>query len=187
MAYLKSMLTAVVFTAVAVGFAFAMPAVINTAAQVPTQVEPLVEPSVLQSHTPTATIPPEDEEDGKDHPENHGAAVSTAAHCPVKGKAHGELVRSIAQDKDATVAEAEAACEAALAAAAAEPAKAKGKPDKTARVKPAKPPKPPKPPKPSKETVVDETDDTGLGVDDVDDVADEDAGGPGNGKGRGKP
>jgi hypothetical protein len=51
-----------------------------------------------------------------DHPDNHGAAVSTAAHCPIKGREHGELVRSIAHDKDATVADAKAACEAALAA-----------------------------------------------------------------------
>jgi len=49
----------------------------------------------------------------------HGRAVSTAAHCPLKGRAHGELVRSIAHDKDATVEEAQAACDAALAAAAA--------------------------------------------------------------------
>lgn len=47
--------------------------------------------------------------------ENHGAAVSTAAHCPIKGRAHGVLVSGIAQDKDATVEDAQAACDAALA------------------------------------------------------------------------
>lgn len=169
---------AVVFTAVAVGFAYAMPAIVNTAARVPTQLEPVATPSA-STHTQTATVPPVEEEEGdKEHPENHGAAVSTAAHCPVKGRAHGELVRSIAQDKDATVADAEAACAAALAAAAAEPAKEKGKPDKAARIRPTKPPKP------SKDTVTDETE---VEVEDDSEVEDEDAGGPGNGKGRGKP
>jgi hypothetical protein len=46
---------------------------------------------------------------------NHGAAVSTAAHCPIKGQAHGKLVSSIAKNKAATVADAEAACAAAIA------------------------------------------------------------------------
>lgn len=185
MAYLKSALTAIVFTAVAVGFAFAMPAIVTTAARVPTEPEPVVAASVLPTHTPTATVPPEDADDDGEHPENHGAAVSTAAHCPIKGKAHGELVRSIAKDKGATVADVEAACEAALAAAAAEPAKAKGKPDKAERVKPAQPPKPPKPSKPAKplqETGVEETetDDVEVEVDDADT-------GPGHGKGHAKP
>ncbi len=53
--------------------------------------------------------------DGADR-DNHGAAVQVAAHCDVKGRAHGELVRSIATDKDATVADAEAACTAATEA-----------------------------------------------------------------------
>lgn len=48
---------------------------------------------------------------------NHGMAVSTAAKCPVKGRAHGGLVRSVAKDKAATVESAQAACDAALAAA----------------------------------------------------------------------
>jgi hypothetical protein len=48
----------------------------------------------------------------------HGKAVSTAAHCPVKGSAHGELVRSIAKDKDATVEDAQKACDEAVEAAA---------------------------------------------------------------------
>ncbi|MGH3116865.1 MAG: hypothetical protein ACRDQ2_07070 [Gaiellales bacterium] len=60
--------------------------------------------------------------------ENHGRAVSTAAHCPLKGRAHGELVRSIARDKDATVEEAQAACDAALEAAAASEASSDASP-----------------------------------------------------------
>ncbi|MGH2748055.1 MAG: hypothetical protein ACRDKB_09050 [Actinomycetota bacterium] len=47
--------------------------------------------------------------------DNHGKVVSTAAHCPIKGRAHGMLVSEIARDKDATVADAEQACEEALA------------------------------------------------------------------------
>lgn len=40
----------------------------------------------------------------------HGRAVRIVAHCDVSGKGHGELVRSIATNKSATVADAEAAC-----------------------------------------------------------------------------
>lgn len=47
--------------------------------------------------------------------DNHGAAVSTAAHCPITGRAHGVLVSGIARDKDASVEDAQAACDAALA------------------------------------------------------------------------
>ena len=78
-------------------------------------------------------------EDDDGEAKNHGQVVRVAAHCDVKGKAHGELVRSIAQDKDATKTEAEAACADAVAAAEAgedvehgKPAKdesSKGKPD----------------------------------------------------------
>lgn len=64
--------------------------------------------------------------------DNHGKVVSTAAHCPVKGRAHGALVRSIAKDKDATVADAEAACEAMMAAVADGTFAQTGKPDKGA-------------------------------------------------------
>ncbi len=60
----------------------------------------------------------DDEGDAKDSDgadrDNHGAAVRVAAHCDVKGRAHGELVRSVATNKDATVAGAEAACIAAM-------------------------------------------------------------------------
>jgi hypothetical protein len=49
--------------------------------------------------------------------ENHGAVVRIAAHCDVPGKLHGELVSSIARDKEATPEQAESACEAAMARA----------------------------------------------------------------------
>jgi hypothetical protein len=78
------------------------------------------------------------------HPDNHGAAVSTAAHCDLPGSAHGELVSSIAHDKEATVADAQAACAAAQAAAAAAPTSdesadghGQGKPEKPEKVKPS--------------------------------------------------
>ena len=99
---------------------------------------------------PTSTEEDEEDPEGAGA-ENHGKVVSTAAHCDVKGRAHGELVRSIAKDKDATVADAQAACEAAMAAAAAAPAKVK--PAKPARAtKPAKPEKAAKPVKALKPT-----------------------------------
>jgi hypothetical protein len=69
---------------------------------------------------------------------NHGRVVRVAAHCDVKGRAHGELVRSIAKDREATVADAESACDEAMAAVqqsgdgerGGKPEKAKtGKPD----------------------------------------------------------
>jgi hypothetical protein len=44
---------------------------------------------------------------------NHGAAVSAAAHCRLKGAAHGALVRSVAADKNATPAGSRSACLAA--------------------------------------------------------------------------
>jgi hypothetical protein len=128
----------------AAGFAYAMPRAMNTSAD-GEQVAPLVSPT--PSITPTATVSPTPEptesDDGDDGgaKDNHGEVVSTAAHCPVKGKAHGELVRSIAKDKDATVADAEAACAAALAAEAAAVPKEHGKPDHAAASKPVKAPK----------------------------------------------
>ena len=59
----------------------------------------------------------EDEEDAQDEAENHGQVVRAAAHCPVRGREHGRLVSSIARQKEATVADAEAACAAAVAEA----------------------------------------------------------------------
>jgi hypothetical protein len=44
---------------------------------------------------------------------SHGAAVSTAAHCRLKGAAHGALVRSVAANKSATPAGSRSACLAA--------------------------------------------------------------------------
>ena len=58
----------------------------------------------------------EEEEESSDRCSNHGAAVSTVAKCPVKGRAHGVLVSTIARNKEATVEDAVAACAAALAA-----------------------------------------------------------------------
>jgi hypothetical protein len=78
------------------------------------------------------------EDEGEGGQANHGRVVRVAAHCDVKGRAHGELVRSIAKDREATVADAESACDEAMAAAeqsgngerGGKPAKAKtGKPD----------------------------------------------------------
>jgi hypothetical protein len=80
---------------------------------------------------------------------NHGAAVRVAAHCDVRGKAHGELVRSIAGDEDASVADATAAC--ARAEAETDRSGGSGKPAKPATpAKPAKPATPAKPVKPAK-------------------------------------
>lgn len=163
----------------AAGFAYAMPRMKNVSAEGdPAVVVESPTPTPSPSETPFVepTKVPEEEkveesdEDGDAKPANHGKAVSTAAHCDIKGRAHGELVRSIAQDKDATVADAEAACAAALAAQASLPSKAKPEkpakpskpvkptktetaptPEKPAKpVKVAQPPKPTKPPKPSK-------------------------------------
>ena len=131
---------------------------------------------------PTPTPTENDEEgEGDGTADNHGKAVSTAAHCAVKGRAHGELVRSIAQDKDATVAEAQAACDAAVAAAALAPAKVK--PAKPAHAaKPAKVAKPVKAPKPAKAPapVVTETEDETVTTEEA---PAESHGGPPPGKG----
>lgn len=120
---------AVALTVLAAGFAYAMPRTVLTNADADRQQDEVVLSPTGSSHTSTATTPTpkqkktkaKDEagdEGGTERAENHGAAVSTAAHCELEGKAHGEFVRSIAHDKDATVAEVEAACAAAQAAAA---------------------------------------------------------------------
>jgi hypothetical protein len=112
---------ALALTVLAAGFAYAMPRTVLTNAEDPQQAELVLSPTG-STHTSTATTPrPKKtkdgaEEDSAEHDENHGAAVSTAAHCDLDGRAHGEFVRSIAHDKDATVAEVEAACAAAQAA-----------------------------------------------------------------------
>jgi hypothetical protein len=132
---------ALALTVLAAGFAYAMPRAMNVNAEEPT--DGVVLTPTGSTHTLTASPSPtpteSDDDDGDEgRPENHGAAVSTAAHCDLDGKAHGAFVRSIAHDKDATVAEVEAACEAAQAAAAtaadsddgATHGRGHGKPDK---------------------------------------------------------
>jgi hypothetical protein len=52
-------------------------------------------------------------EDASKPSESHGAAVSVAAHCLLKGAAHGALVRSTAKDEAATPVAAVTACKAA--------------------------------------------------------------------------
>lgn len=131
---IRASLPAVFAFLLVMGFAAAMP----TAAFDPDpEVTPVVtespEPEETESPEPEETESPEPEETESPEPEetedpdgpesevredNHGLAVSTAAKCPVGGRAHGELVRSVAQDKSATVESATAACEAALAAEA---------------------------------------------------------------------
>jgi hypothetical protein len=81
--------------------------------------------------------------------DNHGAAVGAAAHCDVRGRAHGELVRSIAGDEEATVADATPACAAAVATEA-DRSEGSRKPQKPAKsAKPAEPAKPAKPATPA--------------------------------------
>lgn len=175
MRQLRTILAGVIFTMLAVGLAYAMPKAIQATAhdfeeelgaggQTPTANVP--------GHTPTARGDKKrDGEENGSRPDNHGAAVSTAAHCDVKGRAHGELVRSIAKDEDATVADAEAACAAAMDAAAAGSTRTRpanpGNSDHRARpAKPAKPQKPDKPEKPDQAAAPDTQ--------------------PGNGKAKGK-
>ena len=168
---------ALVLAVLAAGFAFAMPRLQQVSAETEDAVLEVVSSPTGSTHTTTATPSPSptdepddgDDDDGEAKADNHGKVVSTAAHCDIKGRAHGELVRSIAQDKDATVADAEAACAAAIAAQEAagdEPKSNNG------RGHEAKAPKPEKPERSSKS-------------------ATDESGGPGNsggnGKGHGKP
>ena len=133
---LKVFAISMVFTTVAMGFAYALPTALrDTASQVPAAFElpeqeaGLLAPSV-QAHgrgrSQGKPGDPGDEETKKEDPEgskhhssakdeNHGSVVRVAAHCSVTGRAHGELVRSVARDKDMTVADAERACKAATA------------------------------------------------------------------------
>jgi hypothetical protein len=50
---------------------------------------------------------------GSQKTSNHGRAVSAAAHCRLKGAAHGALMRSVAANKSATPAGSRSACLAA--------------------------------------------------------------------------
>lgn len=120
--HLRGFVIGAVFAAVALGFAYSMPGAFNVSDQ-----DVLPTPTVTETETPepepTPTESVGDPEDPAAEPSdddvakgNHGAAVSVAAHCPIKGRAHGRLVRSIARDKEATPGDAERACAEALAA-----------------------------------------------------------------------
>ena len=184
---IKVLLIGAAFTVVAMGFAYAVPRAMHTAAggskrdsilllngskaspvpsapsddgceaptasEVPSPSEPPVASEQPASKAPVDSEEPCDDEDGGDPEDpageegdgsdvegnggsttNHGSAVRVAAHCDVRGRAHGELVRSIAQDKDATVASAEQACADARSAAphgaSTDEVKDKAKPNK---------------------------------------------------------
>lgn len=153
---LKVFAISMVFTTVAMGFAYALPTALrDSASQVPETFElpeqeedllaaPMEAQSGGRSHDKPGSTEAKSEDHGgsKNHSaakaENHGSVVKVAAHCAVKGRAHGELVRSVASDKDMTVADAERACEAAIAAQG----------EQVASDKPNKPEKPDKPNKP---------------------------------------
>ncbi len=146
--HLRGLFAGITFGAVALVFAYAVPAAVRSA-QPSTDPAVSVRPAVRSTpkHTSTATVPDDGDDqrgDSEDKPaDNHGGVVSAAAHCPLKGAAHGALVRSIAKDKQATVADAEAACKEALASvdatAGGKSAHRPLKPEKPAR--PAKAPK----------------------------------------------
>lgn len=134
---IRGLLGGIVFAATLVTFAAAMPGAMSASEVEPPQdtIE-LIEAKEPAASTAKAKPPkpekaakperaeePEVEGDGsEDDAEGHGAVVSAVAKCDVKGRWHGEAVRSIARNKDATVADAEAACTAAKAAAEAAPA-----------------------------------------------------------------
>ena len=156
---LKSIAGAVAFMVLWAGAALAMPTSLFSPDDEPSAVAELVEETELEAieveatpegETVDVTVPDEKDEDSDDdgsddgeaRPDNHGKAVSTAAHCDLKGRAKGQLVSSVARDKSATVESAQAACDAAVAAAATDTA---SKP-----VKAAKPERAPKPAKASK-------------------------------------
>jgi hypothetical protein len=134
---IKAVVMGAAFTVVAVGFAYAVPKAVDTVTEDPALEE--VEIEEVEEGEPVELEPAEqtdtaDAEDAGEHPENHGGAVSTAAHCDLEGKAHTELVQQIAHDKDATIASAEQACAEAVAAQeAAGPSTTQSKPPKPDR------------------------------------------------------
>lgn len=156
---LKSIAGAVLFMVLWAGAALAMPTSLFSTDDEPSAVADLVADSELEAieveatpegETVDVTVPKDkgDEDDSDDNearPDNHGKAVSTAAHCDLKGRAKGQLVSSVARDKSATVESAQAACDAAIAAAAAG---ASSKPVKA--TKPTKAVRAPKPDQVSK-------------------------------------
>ena len=152
----------------AAGFAYAMPQLQSVSADADDAIAVVEASPTGSTHTLTASPSPEasddDNEDGTERADNHGKVVSTAAHCDIKGKAHGELVRSIAKNKDATVADAQAACDAALAAqdTATTDAKTTGRGHAPKPPKPVKPAKAPKTTDPDTSSDVD-TDDSHAG------------------------
>ena len=171
---IRSVAGGVIFLVLCAGGALAMPASFDgeSEEEVNAAIGDLPEDLDLESvevaaegETTDVTVPEEDpdedagDSEGSDKPENHGKAVSTAAHCDLKGRAKGQLVSSIARDKSATAATAQAACDAALAAQEAAPVKTK--PVKPAKaVKPVKAPpaaKPAKAPKVVEPTEAQET------------------------------
>lgn len=128
---LRALTMGVVFTVVAVGFAYAVPRAVESVVtdQVGDQID-------AQDPPPDRNEPidvggsgegeggPGGEGGPKD---NHGAAVSAAAHCDLAGAVHGAFVSEVAKDKDITVEEVEARCEEALAN---QESQGRGRPDK---------------------------------------------------------
>ena len=174
------LLLVVTLIVLAAGFAYAMPRAMQISAEEPlTEEVAVVETTPTPSESPTVEVVVTDEDETETETEeeateenkadNHGSAVSTAAHCGLKGRAHGELVRSIAKDKDATAADAEAACTAAKAAALAAPARTTGKPAVTGNAK-VKAPRPDK--GPSAKSPHAATDDTDAATTDTSDTSD---------------
>ena len=169
--HLKVLALSMIFTTVAMGFAYALPSALRGAAsqaseelEMVEEEEPTAEGASPETEGETGVQSGNEGSEGESLEEevtskaqNHGAVVSIAAHCSVKGRAHGELVREVARNKDMTVAEAEEACKAAVAAEedGVKPAKhAKSeKPDQPGKPgKHAKPEKPDQPGKPAKPT-----------------------------------
>ena len=178
----------VALAVMAAAFAYAMPSVQNVSAETEDSSLVVVESPTGSTHTPTAdaTPSPEDTEGSNEKADNHGKVVSTAAHCDVKGRAHGELVRSIAKDKEATVADAEAACQAALSAQAAtvdEPKSNKGRGHEAKAPRPEKT----KPAKPSHSHKAADTGTEDNGADDTETQDPETDEGHGKPEGKGKP
>jgi hypothetical protein len=104
----------VAFTAVAVGFAYAVPRAVESV------VTDQVVDQIGAEDPPPDRKEPIDVGGGVEGSEggpgdNHGAAVSAAAHCDLDGAAHGAFVSEVAKDKDITVEEVEARCEEAVA------------------------------------------------------------------------
>jgi hypothetical protein len=149
---LKSIAGAVAFMVMWAGAAIAMPTAFFAPDETPTTVadltieDPEPIPVVEEEDKKATKDDAEDETDGDANGDNHGKAVSTAAHCDLKGRAKGALVSSVARDKSATVESAQAACDAAVATSEAAGVQAKPgggpKPDRSS--KPEKAPKAPK-------------------------------------------